>query len=89
MSNEIQKKEYEQLNISVAIFLLYSLNKDLTEIWDKKWKYSKDWEEQFFNKLNSIPPEEVEEKYNNFLDIFAGDSSIVFDLKRNRFTDYG
>ena len=45
MSNEIQKKEYEQLNISVAIFLLYSLNKDLTEIWDKKWKYSKDWEE--------------------------------------------
>lgn len=84
-----EKREYEQLNISVAIFLLYYLNKDLTEIWNKKWKYSKEWEKDFFSKLNSISSNEIEDLYNDFLDNFSDDSSIVFDLKRNRFTDYG
>lgn len=83
------KKDYEQLNISVAIFLLYYLDKDLTDIWNKKWKFSKDWEKDFFCKLNSISLHEIEEKYDDFIEIFSDDSSIVFDTKRNRFTDYG
>lgn len=89
MNDNNEVKKYQQLNISVAIFLLYNLDKDLSDIWKQKWKFSKNWENDFIEKLNKIPQDTIEEKYNEFLDIFSGDGSVVFDTKRNRFTDYG
>lgn len=86
---ENTNKEFKQFNVYVLMFVLYGLDKELTDIWDSKWKKSKTWEEDFFNKLKSFTPEQINEAYNDFLDISSGDSSVVIDTKRNRYTDYG
>lgn len=85
----MQNQKIEQLNISVAIFLLYGLSEQTTEIWNKKWKYSKTWENDFINEVELFSSEEIQEKYEEFLNNFSDNTSLVFDLKRNRFTDYG
>lgn len=80
----------EKLNISVAMFLLYGTNDEkINEIWEKKWKYSKTWEFDLINEIKRIPESVLNEKYENFMELFNDDSSISFDLKKNRFTDYG
>lgn len=82
-------KNLEQLNIAVAIFLFYNLSDKATEIWNNKFKHSKNWENDFISEISLFSEDEINSRYEDFLEIFAGDGSVVFDLKKNRFTDYG